>query len=68
MTRCILLVDPDEAGEQLANMVHTVFPHLKQVFLNREECLCYRNQKLKVGVEHCSNEYLKSVLQEYGMN
>lgn len=57
-----LLSDPDEAGEQLANKLLDVFPQLHRVMLEEKECICYRNKKRKVGVEHCSDEYLMNVL------
>lgn len=60
-----LLTDPDEAGDQLAEMVLGHYPFLKRVRLDREQCLCYRNRKLKVGVEHCDKEYLRSVLMPH---
>lgn len=63
--KLFLLLDPDEAGDKLAEMVLKHFPSLERVHLDREECLCYRNHKLKVGVEHCTDEYLKEVLSRY---
>jgi ribonuclease M5 len=63
--KLFLLTDPDEAGEQLADMVLQRYPSLERVQLDREQCLCYRNHKLKVGVEHCDNDYLKKILSNY---
>lgn len=60
-----LLTDPDEAGELLAQMVLRQYPFLKRVLLERSKCLTYRNDKLKVGVEHCDTDYLTTVLSEY---
>lgn len=60
-----LLTDPDEAGEQLAQMVLRQYPHLRRVLLERSKCLAYRPGKVKVGVEHCDTDYLKTVLSEY---
>lgn len=60
----LLMLDPDEAGDQLSSMVKENFPELKQVHLEREHCLCQRGRKLKVGVEHASVEYLKRKLKE----
>lgn len=60
-----LLADPDEAGDKLAQMVSTFFPQLERVVLDRDQCLCYRNRKLKVGVEHCDDDYLREVLSRY---
>lgn len=63
--KLFLLTDPDEAGDKLAEMVLGHYPFLERVHLDREQCLCYRNHKLKVGVEHCENAYLKEVLKKY---
>lgn len=63
--KLFLLTDPDEAGDTLATMVLRQFPFLQRVMLDREQCLCYRNHKLKVGVEHCETDYLKDVLSRY---
>ncbi|MFF2532420.1 toprim domain-containing protein [Brevibacillus sp. NPDC058079] len=68
LTTCeelFLLTDPDEAGDKLAEMVLRQYPSLQRVVLDRNACLCYRNQKVKVGVEHCETSYLKRVLSEY---
>ncbi len=63
--KVFLLTDPDEAGEHLAKMVLHKFPQLERVLLDKEQCLCLRNNKMKVGVEHCDEEYLKEVLKKY---
>jgi len=63
--KVFLLTDPDEAGDTLAEMVLRYYPNLERVRLNREQCLCYRNHKLKVGVEHCETNYLQNVLNSY---
>lgn len=60
-----LLTDPDEAGETLAEMVLKLYPNLTRIKLDRKQCLCYRNHKVKVGVEHCENDYLKNVLEQH---
>lgn len=63
--KVFLLTDPDEAGDLLSSMILEVFPFLERVLLNKKECLCYRNHKTKVGVEHCSDEYLSLVLKQH---
>lgn len=60
-----LLTDPDEAGDVLAQMVWRQCPSLERVSLDQSQCLSYRNDRLKVGVEHCEVDYLRSVLSEY---
>lgn len=61
----VLLTDPDEAGDLLAEMVLKEFPTLTRVHLEREKCLCLRNRKWKVGVEHCDTDYLKEMLLKH---
>lgn len=63
--KVFLMPDPDEAGDTLHEMLLKQFPTLKRVELERDKCLCIRNHKLKVGVEHCTDEYLLSVLSKY---
>lgn len=60
-----LLTDPDDAGDTLAQMVWRECPSLERVLLDRSQCLSYRYDKLKVGVEHAQEDYLKSVLSQY---
>lgn len=60
-----LLLDPDEAGDRLEQMLLKCFPSMRRVKLDSKQCLCYRNHRVKVGVEHCSNSYLKEALTEY---
>lgn len=56
-----LLTDPDEAGAILNAMLLAEFPTLKQFTLDANECKCIRNRRLKIGVEHASHAYLRSV-------
>ena len=60
-----LMSDPDEAGDQLAEMVWRKYPSLQRIVLDRSQCTTYRNFKLKVGVEHCEADYLREVLSKY---
>lgn len=66
--KVFLLTDPDEAGDWLAKKLSDVFPSLERVALSKDKCLCYRGNKVKVGVEHCSNDYLFLVLSQYLIN
>ncbi|MDA1675454.1 MULTISPECIES: toprim domain-containing protein [Bacillus cereus group] len=63
--KVFLLTDPDDAGDWLAERLSNEFPNLERMMLNPNECLSYRKNKVKVGVEHCSNKYLLSVLSQY---
>lgn len=60
-----VLTDPDGEGDRLAQMVLNDFPDLVRIHIDPEEAKCIRHHKLKIGVEHCTNEYLLSVLKEH---
>lgn len=63
--KVFLVTDPDEAGDLLATTLLNEFPNLERVMLDKSECLSYRKNRVKVGLEHCSNEYLSFVLSQY---
>lgn len=60
--QAFILTDPDESGDALAEMISAIFS-LPRIHLEAERCMCYRNRKLKIGVEHADDVYLKSVLE-----
>jgi ribonuclease M5 len=60
-----VLTDPDDFGDTLASWVLRDYPNLRRITLEREKCFYYLPNKVKVGVEHCTNEYLMSVLAPY---
>lgn len=62
-----LITDPDEAGELLAKKLLNLFPTLQQIHLDKEKCKCYRNHKLKIGLEHASLDYLLDLFEEYNV-
>lgn len=62
-----ILTDPDEAGDLLAEMIRREFPTLQRIRLDRDKCLGYKPNRIKVGVEHCDDEYLKDVLSAHIM-
>lgn len=65
LTECnavYILSDPDHAGDILADMLMREFPQLERINLDREECKIYTPRGIKIGVEHCAEEYLKRVL------
>jgi ribonuclease M5 len=64
-TEIFILTDPDEAGDILTEMLLKYYPSLQRIFLDRDHCKCYRRDRLKIGVEHCSDEYLTTVLSKY---
>lgn len=62
-SKVYLLTDPDESGNLIANKLILEFPMLTRIFLDAKECKCYRNNRLKIGMEHCTHSYLASVLR-----
>lgn len=61
-----ILTDPDSTGDQFADWINKDYD-FKRLFVDVEECRCYRNHKHKIGVEHASVDYLKNtLLQQIG--
>jgi ribonuclease M5 len=60
-----ILTDPDDAGDVLTGMLLQYYPNLRRIFLDREQCKAFRWDRLKIGVEHCSVDYLTTVLSKY---
>lgn len=60
-TEVFVLTDPDDAGQVLAEMIQKEFPQLTRLSLDANECQCYRNNRLKIGVEHCDATYLATI-------
>lgn len=60
-----VLTDPDEAGDKIASTIMEKYTGLERIELNPEQCKCWRNNKLKIGFEHTSDEYAKEVLRRY---
>lgn len=60
-----ILTDPDIAGGILAEMILNHNPMLRRIELREEECKCFRGGKVKIGVEHASDDYLLGVLSTY---
>lgn len=58
----LILTDPDEEGDRLAQRVWAVAPHLVRVPIPVEEATCFRGRKKKIGVEHCEPERLKAFI------
>ena len=64
--RCFLLVDPDDAGDVIEQMFSKNFPQIQRIHLDKEQCYCFNNKhKVKIGVEHCSEEYLYYIISQY---
>jgi 5S rRNA maturation endonuclease (ribonuclease M5) len=53
----IIAVDPDEAGQQVADKILEEFDIPRLIF-DPEECKCYRGKKIKIGLEHTSPKHV----------
>lgn len=64
-----ILSDPDEAGDQLANMILNYFPDTPRIHADFEQCkYCKgwkKTMKFKAGIEYASYKYLRELLVEY---
>jgi 5S rRNA maturation endonuclease (ribonuclease M5) len=59
----IIAVDPDEAGQQVANKILEDFD-IPRLMFNPEECKCYRGKKIKIGLEHTSPKHVLDTIKE----
>lgn len=59
----VLILDPDFPGKSIRQRINDYVGPTKHVFLSKHECI--DNIKHKVGVEHASNTYLKSMIDEH---
>lgn len=66
-TYVYILTDPDETGDKLADMVWKDYPTMGRIYMDPEQCLCERQHKMKIGVEHATDAYLREVFERYGI-
>jgi 5S rRNA maturation endonuclease (ribonuclease M5) len=59
----IIAVDPDEAGQQVADKILRDFDIPRLIF-SPEECKCYRGKKIKIGLEHTSPKHVLDTVGE----
>lgn len=62
-SRVYLITDPDKSGDLLAKTILNEFPMLIRINLDPEQCKCYRNSRLKIGLEHCDLSNFSTVLK-----
>ena len=60
-----ILSDPDEAGNQLADMIQSWYPIIPRIEVDIEECGYFTGKRKKAGIEYSSYEYLKELLSPY---
>jgi ribonuclease M5 len=60
-----ILSDPDEAGEQLADMIQSWYPVIPRIEVDIEECGYFTGKRKKAGIEYSSYKYLKKLLSPY---
>lgn len=60
-----ILSDPDEAGEQLAEMIRLRYPEIIRIEVDKTKCAYYTGKRLKAGIEYASYSYLKKILCPY---
>ncbi|AGR47074.1 putative primase/topoisomerase [Bacillus phage Shanette] len=64
-----ILSDPDKAGDDLASMVKSNFSKISRIRVDPDKAKQERMFRVKYGVEYCSDEYLKELLEgavQYG--
>lgn len=62
-----IITDLYESGDLLANRIIQEYPFLRRILLKKERCVCYRKKKMKVGVEHAHDDYLKEIFNQWGI-
>ncbi|AYP68646.1 ribonuclease M5 [Exiguobacterium phage vB_EalM-132] len=60
--RLVLLTDPDEAGDQIVQMVQRFYPSIPRVEVNKDEANYFTGRKYKYGVEYCGHKYLRELI------
>ena len=57
-----IMSDPDEAGDQLAHMIQSVFPMIPRLEVDDRQCAYFTGKKFKAGIEYASYAYLKEII------
>ena len=65
--RVFLLFDPDEQGDRFTKQVQEVFP-LPSLRLDPDMCKHHLRNRVKIGVEHASIEYLHAFFFNWGID
>ena len=61
----LILTDPDEHGDLIANSIQLKHPDFKRIRINPDNCHCTRHHHHKIGIEHADPMYLKQVITPY---
>ena len=56
----ILILDPDYPGKRIRHIINQHVGETKHVFLDKEACIDH--QKNKIGLEHASKDYIKTIM------
>lgn len=59
-----IFTDPDKAGDNVEKRIRMVFPGLPRIKMDPEKAKCKKRKGYKYGVEYCSNQYIKKVVEE----
>jgi 5S rRNA maturation endonuclease (ribonuclease M5) len=54
--------DPDEAGEQISDMIQSVFPNIPRLEADQKECSYFTGKRFKMGIEYASYKYLRKLI------
>ena len=57
--------DPDEAGNQLSEMVRHVFPDIPRIDADADECSYFTGKRKKAGIEYASYRYLRKLISPF---
>lgn len=57
-----ILSDPDDAGDNLANMIQERYPEIQRLEVDPEQCGYFTGKKMKAGIEYSSHNYLRTVI------
>jgi len=60
-----VLSDPDQAGDQLYDMVKKEYPHIERIHVHKEHARKKMSTRWKYGVEYCETDYLYFLLKPY---
>ncbi len=60
-----VLSDPDQAGDQLYDMVTKEYPHIERIMVDREQAKKRMSTRWKYGIEYCNPLYLHTLLRVY---
>lgn len=60
-----ILSDPDDAGEQLTQMIQSWYPFIPRIEVDFKFCAYYTGKRMKSGIEYASYNYLRKILCPY---